>query len=676
MQTRIHFGPFVLNRETEELRKAGSPIRLRPQAFKVLAFLADRAGKLVPREDIRHEVWPGGLSVQFELGINRCIKEIRSALGDDADQPRYIDTVHRRGYRFIAPIYEEKPALDTKPRQLTTHSHEASIVAAAISPDGQYLAYADDSAVYLKIITNGELQPLRALEGYRISYLSWFPDGSKLLASGTRGTRGDDSVGVQNGVEGIWAVSIFDRLLWKLANHAGEAAAFGEGSRVAFIGEDGKEVWVARTGSEERAQRVYTGSSGDRLGDLAWIADGQMLLFRRLHIGEYQFEVRLECLHLATGRVSRVLSEPRLRGSCVLEDGRLICALAGAAPRQSDVNLWEFRIDPRTAQVIGEPRRVTNWPGIDVRCLSAARGGKRLAFLQGPHQADVYVGELREGGKALAGIRRLTLDDRNDLPTAWTHDSKSVLFHSDRHGKWEIFKQDLSSRNAELIISAVDDCRAARISADGDWIVYLARNRDRMWSWAEPLRLMRAPMAGGPSSVVLSERRLYSVRCARSPSHLCALGDRRLKQFIFYVLDPIKGRGAKIATVAVDIPWDQSHWDVSPDGSRIAVLTGAGLEGTIRILSLADGSVRDVIVSGWNGFQSMDWAANGQGLYVSSHSAMHSSLLHIDLNGYATLLRQQVGNFETWGIPSPDGRYLAFLEWSSISNVWMMELPD
>ena len=69
----------------------------------------------------------------------------------------------------------------------------------------------------------------------------------------------------------------------------------------------------------------------------------------------------------------------------------------------------------------------------------------------------------------------------------------------------------------------------------------------------------------------------------------------------------------------------------------------------------------------------MDWAANGQGLYVSSHSAMHSSLLHIDLNGQATLLRQQMGNFETWGIPSPNGRYLAFLEWSSISNVWMIE---
>src|SRR3989442_6719119 len=120
MQTPIHFGPFALNLETEELRKAGSLIRLRPQAFKLLALLASRPGNLVSREDIRQEIWPDGTRVQFELGINRCIKEIRAALGEDREKPRYIDTVHQRGYRFIAPLYETKPGLDTKPRQLTT----------------------------------------------------------------------------------------------------------------------------------------------------------------------------------------------------------------------------------------------------------------------------------------------------------------------------------------------------------------------------------------------------------------------------------------------------------------------------------------------------------------------------------------------------------------------------
>ena len=79
MQTPIHFGPYVLNLETGELHKAGSLIRLRPQASRLLALLASRAGTLVSRQDIRREIWPHGLRVEFELGINRCIKEIRAA---------------------------------------------------------------------------------------------------------------------------------------------------------------------------------------------------------------------------------------------------------------------------------------------------------------------------------------------------------------------------------------------------------------------------------------------------------------------------------------------------------------------------------------------------------------------------------------------------------------------
>jgi Tol biopolymer transport system component len=122
----------------------------------------------------------------------------------------------------------------------------------------------------------------------------------------------------------------------------------------------------------------------------------------------------------------------------------------------------------------------------------------------------------------------------------------------------------------------------------------------------------------------------------------------------------------------VDLPLDQNHWDLSPDGSRIALLAD-GEAGRIRILSLADGSTHDVTVDGWSGFQSMDWSANGKGLYVSSQRAMHSTLLYIDLEGHAHVLRQQMGHFQAWGIPSPNGRYLAFLEWTAVSNVWMIE---
>ena len=488
----IRFGVFELDHENEELRKAGMLIKLRPQAFKLLALLATRAGKLVSRDEIRQGIWGSETSVDFEQGVNRCIKEIRAALSDDAETPRYIKTVQRRGYIFIAPVHGVRQPSETKQEikewQLTTHSHEASVTSAAISPDGRYLAYSDDAEVYVKLIETGETHALRALQRCRVAGLSWFPDSTKLLASG------EDW---QGNVSGLWAVSIFGGVLWTVTHNAGDVAAVLEGSHVAFIGGHGKEVWLMRAGGED-PHPVFVGEEGDKLG-LVPISDGPKLFFSKLRVGAYQFEVGIECLDLASGQVTTVLSDPRLRGSSVSPDGRLIYALAETASRQSDVNLWEIRFDVQTGQVAGQPRRLTNWIGSNLYGLSTTRGGDRLAFLKGPYQANVFVGELEEEGRALKNPRRLTLDDRNNLPTAWMPDSKAVLFHSDRNGKWEIFKQDLDERTAELLITDAQDCRAARISADGAWIIYFARNRDRMWSWSEPLTLMRAPVERTPA---------------------------------------------------------------------------------------------------------------------------------------------------------------------------------
>src|SRR5215813_1143392 len=100
----LRFGVFELDTKTVELQKSGRKIRLRPQAARVLAVLAARAGELVTREQLKEEIWGQETFVDFEHGLNLCIREIRAALNDDAEAPRYIETLPRRGYRFIAPI--------------------------------------------------------------------------------------------------------------------------------------------------------------------------------------------------------------------------------------------------------------------------------------------------------------------------------------------------------------------------------------------------------------------------------------------------------------------------------------------------------------------------------------------------------------------------------------------
>jgi TolB-like protein/DNA-binding winged helix-turn-helix (wHTH) protein/Tfp pilus assembly protein PilF len=97
----LRFDSFELDLESGELRKAGQPIHLTGQPFRLLALLAGRAGHVLDREHIRQELWGADTFVDFDQGVNFCIKQIRVALGDDAKNPRYIETLPRRGYRFL-----------------------------------------------------------------------------------------------------------------------------------------------------------------------------------------------------------------------------------------------------------------------------------------------------------------------------------------------------------------------------------------------------------------------------------------------------------------------------------------------------------------------------------------------------------------------------------------------
>src|SRR5215469_1654073 len=98
------FGVFEVDLRARELRKAGLKIRLHDQPFLVLAALLERAGEVVAREELRQRIWPDGTFVDFDSGLNTAVNKLREALGDSADSPRFIETVPRRGYRFLPPI--------------------------------------------------------------------------------------------------------------------------------------------------------------------------------------------------------------------------------------------------------------------------------------------------------------------------------------------------------------------------------------------------------------------------------------------------------------------------------------------------------------------------------------------------------------------------------------------
>src|SRR5947209_4643465 len=119
----FRFGAFEADAATGELRRQGVRLKLNAQPFQVLVMLLERPGDLVTREEISRRLWPDGTFVDYEHGLNAAVNRIREALGDTASHPRFVETLARRGYRFVAPVERvgaavaEEPAVAAAPAE-------------------------------------------------------------------------------------------------------------------------------------------------------------------------------------------------------------------------------------------------------------------------------------------------------------------------------------------------------------------------------------------------------------------------------------------------------------------------------------------------------------------------------------------------------------------------------
>jgi DNA-binding winged helix-turn-helix (wHTH) protein len=119
----LRFGSFELHLQRSELRRQGRRLKLQPQPFKLLVLLATRGGAVVTRDEIRQALWPDGTYVDFDQSVNFAVRQIRDALGDSAERPLFIETVPRRGYRFIAPVESR----DRRPEDESTPALEKAL---------------------------------------------------------------------------------------------------------------------------------------------------------------------------------------------------------------------------------------------------------------------------------------------------------------------------------------------------------------------------------------------------------------------------------------------------------------------------------------------------------------------------------------------------------------------
>jgi len=728
----IQFGTFEVNARAGELRKSGVRIKLTGQPFQVLTILLEQPGVIVTREELQKRLWPDSF-VDFDHNLNTAINKIREVLGDSAESPRFVETVPRRGYRFIAPTKERdeltgsrraeesaepqraaagkfrkflvpgvvlvvalggvfllglglgwkswkhKPAsaVPLAQRQLTARSWDNPIFSASISRDGKYFAYQDKDGISIQDIENGDSHPLSGTIGLFVE--DWYPDNLRLLASDG---------------ENLWLIFVASGEKRRLVAQASSAKISLDGSQILF--NRATELWMMPAAGGESRLLFGPATKDEILKEYSWSPDGKSVAYIRTPRGPGPCTLETRTLSDANTRI--LLSDKDLEGleGSVLKwlpDGRLLFVLF----KQSANDLWTLSLDSSGAPT-GAPVRLTNTTGVVPLSLSVSADGKHLAALYYRDTSAVFIANLANSSGKLEQSRRLTDDSWSNVPQAWTPDGQTLFYRSKRSNV-NLFQHSLSSNSAKLFAGGgAVDYEAASVSPDGQWLLALVSQREGEKNQAVSgskfldLRiarnheLLRFPISGGNPEMILSTLHPAGIDCARSGFRICLLSEASGRQMTISTVDPIRGRLEEMAKVDTD---ESTWWAVSPDGSKV-VLVEPDVSDSLRILDLQSKRIEVIrprritdlqgkliemtnLTPSQLGFEIPAWSADAGRVFISAFpNGKKGRLLEMDLTGNARILLES----PFWiGFPvaSPDGKRLAYSYDVEESNVTLLE---
>ena len=539
---QVRFGVFEADLRAGELRRSGLRIKLQPQPFRILALLLEEPGQVITRERLQAELWPNGTHVEFDLGLNAAVKKLRRSLGDDAQYPKFIETLPRVGYRFVYPVERistrsdaapPRATSDDPPRQGTRSPEPApgvrwklvwavvglivaggalaglltgptwrALTAASsrteemlfshrfsmgsrVSPNGSLLAYVDSESGHLWIVDLATSLKRELVPHWVTSALAWSRDNSRIAFVRRAGP------------SFVWEPEIVDVA-------TGDRTAIAvEGSRIFTPWDwtsDGRIVCTVR-GEEDRNLRsvaLYSPEEraliplrevGRQTGGFRLSPDDRFIVYTKQGPGTEErptmtSDVLLLPVHGDGPIVTVAGTDDIERRAFWSPDGRRVLYIRGA---QSESSLWSVLVDPATGEAQGDPVKLTGLsPWTPAASPSVSPTG------------EVFVSRASAGDHSL---RLLEVDPQTGSPRReaqlellavgdpdWSRDGQWLRYRSRAMpGSRDMFHKNRVERNIETGEERIVEQRRLAPpdwlydeSAGGGWAILAQRGGNRI----------------------------------------------------------------------------------------------------------------------------------------------------------------------------------------------------
>lgn len=510
----VRFDVFEMEPQAGELRKEGRRVKLQEQPFRVLSLLLQRPGQVVTREELREQLWPADTFVDFDHGLNSAVARLREALRDSADKPRFIETIAKRGYRFIAPLCadnlpeansttevqaEERKPDPITPSRLTKLRLFAALGLTIVCVSVVALVYPKTPASQGKL----EVVPLTALHGFQATP-AFSPDGTLVAfrqsdsaskggiyaaaVGGEKTVQLTSDVGdccptwapdsrqiafsrYSNGVVSILTVPALggtEHLLYRGQESMGGGLSWSpDGNSVAYVASpsgDRTRSSISLLSLADYSTREITSPPPGYLDRSPMFSpDGKRLAFIRSTIAGVSNDIYV--MSISGGNPKRLTFDHRpIMGSPAwTADGREIIF---SSDRGAATGLWRISSTGCIPTPVAGPVGEAVWPSIPTN------GKHTLVYQQGVFKSNIWRLDLRDPGRHERPPVPIVSEKGDKMRPELSPDGKKIAFESNRLGFWDLWTCEIGKGDCDQITSLHGTAGRARWSPDGRYIAF------------------------------------------------------------------------------------------------------------------------------------------------------------------------------------------------------------